>query len=338
MKKDIVLKDEKRGVYQITTTDERWYTLNAMTEDTNLPYYKFIPSITWITSYVYKGIEFYKWLANKGWDEAEAIKSEAGEKGSRTHSAVEKLLTGETGSMEDRYTTGGSESEIELGVDEWKAIVSFANWFNKILPDILMNEVTVISEKYNFAGTVDFVCRINGQLWIVDFKTSQYIWPSMHAQISAYKYALIEMIETGIITGIDLSEMKEAKLAVLQLGYKKNKAMYKFTPFVDKFEELFLPAQMFWKNATAGQSPKQIELPITVKLNINNKKDEQTEQDRSNLGSDSSDHTGADQPVRGEVLLDQSEGVRRESVQHTPEQRHKRVRKLETVSTSGQEV
>lgn len=271
MKKDIVLVDKDRGVYQITTTDERWYTVQAFDPNTNLPFFKFIPSVTWITSYVYKGIEFYKWLANKGWDEAEAIKSEAGDKGSRVHQAVEKLIAGETVGMAMKFATGNSEDEKELSPDEYNAIVSFSYWFNAVEPEILMNECNVISEKHNFSGTVDFICKIKDQLYIVDFKTSQYIWPSMEAQISAYKQALIEM---KTVDGIE-----NAKLAVLQLGYKRNKKCYKFTEFDDKFESLFLPAQKFWENATRGQAPKQIELPIEVKLNIKNKPngDQQTD-------------------------------------------------------------
>lgn len=267
MKKDIVLVDKERGVYQITTTDERWYTLEVEDPVTGLPTFKFTPSVTWITSYVYKGIEFYKWLANKGWDEAEAIKTEAGDKGSRVHQSVEQLIAGESVRMQAEFKTGNDETPKELSPEEYGAIVSFTTWFNATKPEIVMNEITVRNEALGFAGTVDFVCRIDGQLYIVDFKTSQYIWPSMEAQISAYKYALMEMAEKKLVS-ITPEELQTVKLAVLQLGYRRNKKSYKFTEFDDKFHELFLPAMQFWKNATAGQAPKQYQLPLEVKLEL----------------------------------------------------------------------
>jgi hypothetical protein len=80
----------------------------------------------------------------------------------------------------------------------------------------------------------------------------------MEAQISAYKQAFKEMGRNT--TGI--------KLAVLQLGYKKNKRGYKFTEIEDKFEDLFLPARKFWESATKNQSPKQYELPLELSLNL----------------------------------------------------------------------
>jgi ATP-dependent exoDNAse (exonuclease V) beta subunit len=258
MKKEIIEIDKEKSVYRITTTDERWYTIEKKSEETGLPFFKFIPSVTWITGYVYKGIDFYKWLANKGWDEAEAIKTEAGDKGSRVHHAIENLIMGNPVKMDDKYFNNSSETDEELKADEYAAIVSFAQWFNTVKPEILLNETTVISEKYNFAGTVDFVCKIGDQVYIVDFKTSQYIWPSMEAQLSAYKVALGEMGR----------KVENVKLAILQIGYKKNKKLYKFTEVDDKFESLFVPAQKFWENATRGQEPKQIELPLEVKLEL----------------------------------------------------------------------
>ena len=308
MKKDIVLMDRERGVYQITTTDERWYTIPSFDKETNLPIYKFVPSVTWITSYVYKGIEFYKWLANKGWDESEAIKTEAGERGSRVHKGCELLQAGETVNMETKIANGDG-IEKDLSPEEYGAIVSFKNWFTKTDPEIILNETTLISENHNFAGTVDFICRIKGQLYIVDFKTSQYIWPSMEAQLSAYKYALLEMIAQGQIVGITLEEAVNVKLAILQLGYKKNKNQYKFTEVEDKFEDLFIPAQKFWSNANSKVSPKQYELPMSVSLNIKNKQsDEQTiegagEDNTRGISSDEERRrTPSDAAVR-EILL-----------------------------------
>ena len=69
--KKMIIDTKTKGIVQITTVDERWY----LKKD------KFVPSSTWIANYYPKGIGFNKWLASKGWDRAEALKQEAGEKG-----------------------------------------------------------------------------------------------------------------------------------------------------------------------------------------------------------------------------------------------------------------
>jgi hypothetical protein len=81
MQKHIRVVDEKKRIVQVTTTDERWYVRESADEKTGLPSYKYVPSVTWIAGHYPKGVGFYKWLADKGWNEAEAIKTAAGGKG-----------------------------------------------------------------------------------------------------------------------------------------------------------------------------------------------------------------------------------------------------------------
>ena len=85
MKKKIIQLDNEKKVWRITTTDERWYAIENQNKETGLPEFNFLPSVTWISSFYPKGIAFYKWLANKGWDESEALKIAAGDKGSKVH-------------------------------------------------------------------------------------------------------------------------------------------------------------------------------------------------------------------------------------------------------------
>src|SRR3990172_10646192 len=89
-----IIKVIKGNVMQITTLGERWYARQSEDKKTGLPIFKYYPSVTWICGYYPKGIPFYKWLADKGWDEAEAIKNAAGDKGSKVHSACQLLDTG----------------------------------------------------------------------------------------------------------------------------------------------------------------------------------------------------------------------------------------------------
>lgn len=254
MKKEIRKVDEKTGIVQITTADERWY-VKMIENKEGIPEVKFVPSVTWIASYYPKGLPFYKWLANKGWDEAEAIKQAAGDKGSKVHQAIEDLVKGNEVKMDAKYLNKTTEKEEELTVEEYECIMSFASWFNRVKPVVLASEQVVFNDAEGYAGTVDMTCEIDGRPYILDFKTGQTIWPEHELQISAYKHALPK----------DILELPG--LATLQLGYRRNKDRFKFTEIEDKYD-LFLTAKKIWANETKGIEPLQKDYPPSLRLDV----------------------------------------------------------------------
>src|SRR5437868_8780429 len=114
MKKTIRVTDEKRGIVQATIADERWYLRQVDNPLTGIPEIKAVPSSTWIAESYPKGVFFYKWLADKGWDEAEAIKSAAGDKGSKVHLAIEAILHGDEVRIDSKFMNKHTEKEEEL--------------------------------------------------------------------------------------------------------------------------------------------------------------------------------------------------------------------------------
>ncbi len=231
--------DAEKGIVQVTTEDERFYskTVDGKTI--------WIPSVTWIADFLPKGIQFYKWLAQKGWDEAQALKEAGGERGTMVHNACEMLLKGET----IRYNT--IINDRELTTEEYACIMSFAKWHDTYKPIVERVETTVFSPDNRYAGTMDLQCIINDLRYIVDFKTSVNIWPSHIIQLSAYKHA---------------NDAKVDNLAILQLGYKRNKNGYKFTEVPDKFH-LFNSAYDIWKDEMSKVSPMQKDYPLEITLN-----------------------------------------------------------------------
>jgi hypothetical protein len=148
MLKEIKEVDHDRGILRVTTVGERWYVRPGVVPETGLPKYDYVPSVTWIASHYPKGIGFYKWLANKGWDEAEAIKEAAGGRGTRVHKGIETLLRG--GKVRHDMSIDGAE----LSVDEYRAILSFVRWFKTLPPDveIMATEYVVWNTEHKFAG------------------------------------------------------------------------------------------------------------------------------------------------------------------------------------------
>ena len=234
-----IVKEIKEDVVQITVCDERWYQIGD----------DFLPSVTWICSFFPKGIAFHKWLASKGWDEAEAIKSAAGDKGSKVHSAIEDLIDGKTIPMEARYYNRTTEQDEELTLEEYECLMAFKDWYLTEKPEILEKELVVVNKEKEYAGTLDIVCKLKGELWIVDCKTGQYIWPEHELQISGYKPAY----------------GKPVRLGILQLGFRRNKRRWKFTEVKDKFS-LFLAARTIWAAETEKVRPLKKDYPLSLCL------------------------------------------------------------------------
>jgi hypothetical protein len=247
----------KDGKIQITTIDERWYARQAVNKITGLPEYDYIPSVTWIAGYYPKGIAFYKWLANTGWDEAEAIKSAAGDKGSRVHQATEIIDCGGTINIGAQFIDRKTDMLADLTIEEVDCILSFCRWLDETKPVLLASEMTVFGDGH--AGTLDRIYKINNQVHIVDIKTSQTIWEEHILQVSAYSHSDLDY--KGI--GLTEAEWQARKLAILQLGYRKNKAGFKYTEIPDKYD-MFKTAMSIWKNENSGSKPKQKDYPLVL--------------------------------------------------------------------------
>lgn len=238
------------GYKRVTTVDERWYIREATDQLTELPKYEFVPSVTWIADSWPKGIGFYKWLSERGWDEAEALKEAAGEKGGRVHKAIETFLETKEIKIDAKFDNDEGELQ-ELTLEEWQCLMAFADWYNEVKPEVLKGEFLVWNDEHNYAGTVDLLCRINGEIWLIDFKTSQNVYPTHEIQVSAYKHAYSDKID---------------KLGILQVGHRRNKCGWKFTEVEDQFD-LFLAAKQIWKKEHSGEKPSQKDYPVVLKLN-----------------------------------------------------------------------
>lgn len=253
MKKEIRTVDKEHKVIQVTTVDERWYIHEVQDQQTGLPRHEFVPSVTWICDSYPKGVAFYKWLANHGWDESIALRDAAGDKGSKIHYASNALLDGKEVAMTDKFLNNSLGADEELSLEEYQALMSFVEWYEQTKPKIIAREFVIFGDGY--AGMVDMLVRIENKLYILDLKSSQYIWPSHELQVSAYKKAVVEKMQ------------EEIGLLILQVGYKLNKRHWKLTEIEDKYEQ-FLAAKTIWQNEHGNERPRQAEYPLSLKLNI----------------------------------------------------------------------
>ena len=92
-------------------------------------------------------------------------------------------------------------------------VEGFLNFCNTVNPKTLLAEQECYSLKYGYAGTTDWIAELpSGEIWLMDFKTGG-IYLEAGLQMVAYKTAVNEMIESGI-----LKIPKIDKTAVVQLN------------------------------------------------------------------------------------------------------------------------
>ena len=265
MKKEIkqIITVGGEKICRVTTQDERWYGRDIQNEETGLPDINWLPSVTWIKGYYYTSPYLVKWIAAQGMTEAERVRKEAGIKGDRIHQATEVLdINGEVG-ITDKYLNKETGEMEELTADEMVGINSYKDYIDKFHPILLANEMTVFGE--NYAGTLDRIWNIpedgKNQIWIIDLKTGKSIWKDMHLQVGAYSHAKIDYESMDITK----EEWKNRKLAILQLGYARNKVKkYKFTEIPDRYD-LFEMAYKVWAEENPKAKPGQKDFPLIIK-------------------------------------------------------------------------
>lgn len=258
-----IRETKANGILQITLPGERWYIRDD----------KERPSSTWKSSCWPKSQPYYKWLAETGWDEAQALKKAGGIRGTVTHRAIDEMVSGATIDFNSKVLDPETERERDYTIDEITCIISASDWWKKANPLVLAHEFVVLSDKYNFGGTVDLLCLINGELWIIDYKTSASIWKEYELQISSYKHGVIEMwpeLYPLIVAlhGEDLArtlDPNRVRLGILQLGYNRNQQGWKFNEVEDQIR-LFVLAGEIWAEQNPNAKVKQLNFPVTVSL------------------------------------------------------------------------
>lgn len=105
--------------------------------------------------------------------------------GSQAHQMIEHQLRKALGQ------TVGPEPRI---VDEalW-AYMAFEDWARAHEVRPVHIEQVVYSRTYRYAGTMDLLAYVDGELALVDFKTSKGVYAEYHLQTAAYRHALNEM-------------------------------------------------------------------------------------------------------------------------------------------------
>lgn len=169
-----------------------------------------IPSVTAVTGIISKGDGLLQWAVNCALG---AVKEAMRPGKSLDEVQIDRLLN--DARFAHRRTVGDAanvgkivhawvEARIKaiLGLGKAKArpvneaanvgIESFLAWEEAHSVDYVGSERRVCSREHLYAGTLDILARVNGELAIVDIKTSKSVYPEYHLQTAAYQAAYEE--------------------------------------------------------------------------------------------------------------------------------------------------
>ena len=180
----------------------------------NLPDGRWVPSITSVTSFYNRQI-FINWRKRVGLEEANRITKKATARGTDFHEAAQAYL-------ENR----------ELLWEEYRPATKFmmhhATPYLDKINNIHAIERTLYSEYLGLAGRVDCIAEYEGELAVIDFKTSEKIKPekwleNYFVQEMFYASAYYELTEIPVKKLITIMVTPEGDVKVFD---KRNKGDY----------------------------------------------------------------------------------------------------------------
>ena len=154
---------------QITLPDSRFYRRNG-------DYY---PSVTHVLSYYPKGKHFEDWLKKVGYA-SEYIVKKAAEEGTQTHNLCEDYLNGKECSFLNQYGNPAYPPHV------WQMFLNFVDFWETHKPTLIETEVHLFSDTLRVAGTCDLIIELNGELWVLDLKTSNHLQTTYDLQTAVY--------------------------------------------------------------------------------------------------------------------------------------------------------
>ena len=144
-----------------------------------------VPGVTTICGRIPKP-HLIKWGNTLGKDgiEYDAYMEMTSKIGSAAHAMIEAFWKGEEFDPQ-HYTL------YQLGFAE-NCFQKFLKWHESNEVEPVMLETPLVSEKYGFGGTMDFLGCVNGKLTIMDYKTGGRIYQDMGMQLSALRQLVKE--------------------------------------------------------------------------------------------------------------------------------------------------
>lgn len=169
-----------------------------------------VPSVTTILSRFKDSGALMKWAYTTGREhgrlEAEGkdaptslyeVSGKAADIGTAAHSMVEARIKGGSPESTEHYLSLSSEDQEKAA----NAFGMYERWAAQTRLEVVAQEVGLISEAHRFGGTLDAIGLIDGELCLVDWKTSNGVYSDYLLQLAAYRVLWEEANPDKILSG-----------------------------------------------------------------------------------------------------------------------------------------
>ena len=240
-------------IEQITFLDERFY----LHEETQT----YFPSVSTVLDVYPKGYGFQQWLKDLGSNADEVLKR-AGEQGTNVHNMIQSFLDGQ----EVKWTEGEKDNYT---LDEWLMFLKFVDFYKTFKPKTIAVERSMVDSELGFGGTIDYVCKINDKIWLIDWKSGNSIYKGNKIQISAYQKIWNKQNKLQI-TNIGCAHLKAQTRGPDKTGKVMQGAGWKIDGVDDSdhLYKLFEHAQVIWKEENLNPKPKNTIYPDKMSIKI----------------------------------------------------------------------
>src|SRR5262245_15376503 len=129
-----------------------------------------VPGTTQIVGRYKDSGALIRWAYKRGKDGLELYESrdKACDVGTAAHAMVECAIAGRPPYQCPEVCSLNGDDHIQA----CNAFENYEQWASQSRLEIVAQEMSLVSERYKFGGTPDAIGRVNGQLCLVDWKTS----------------------------------------------------------------------------------------------------------------------------------------------------------------------
>lgn len=164
-----------------------------------------VPGTTTITGLCKNADALAAWANKEGLEGRNFRKTrdDAADAGKIAHDRIDAAITGKAWRLPDG-TPEQIATEAETAFKAWE------KWARITSMQYRASEVPMVCRKHMFGGTLDVVATVDGQLDLVDWKTSKRVYESYLAQMGAYAY-LWELHTGDRINGVHVVRLRRSE-------------------------------------------------------------------------------------------------------------------------------
>ncbi len=186
------------GGHSYKSEDNELYT--GVTTILNVRQKEFLKwwTVKMMYEYLHPKLEEVQGITKREWNDllmegkkAHTVRSDkAKEIGGAVHDYLEAYIKEKLG---EKATLPKEKVELLKCEEAQNSIKAFKDWEKANEVEWIKSELVVASHKHKFAGTLDFIAKVNGKITLGDFKTSSVISEETNLQTAAYQICLEEM-------------------------------------------------------------------------------------------------------------------------------------------------